>query len=126
QALVDTLASLKQPPPVLVSGSAIGFYGPKQDQELIETSSFMPSFSHKLCQAWENEANRAKQLGIRVVNLRTGIVLSKTGGALEKMRLPFRLGLGGRIGNGLQWMSWIHLEDIVRIIQFCIEKSLEG
>ncbi|MCS5710854.1 TIGR01777 family oxidoreductase [Candidatus Berkiella aquae] len=126
QTLIDTLARLKQLPQTLVSGSAIGFYGPQQDQELIETSSFTPSFSHELCQAWEDEANRAKQLGIRVVNLRTGIVLSKRGGALARMRLPFQLGLGGPIGNGQQWMSWIHHEDIVRIIQFCIEKEIEG
>lgn len=126
QALIESLATLKKSPQVLVSGSAIGFYGPQQDQELIETSAFMPSFSHELCQAWEDEANKAKQLGIRVVNLRTGIVLSKAGGALAKMRLPFRLCLGGPIGNGLQWMSWVHHEDIVRIIQFCLEQSIEG
>ena len=127
QSLVAALATLTTKPKVLVSGSAIGFYGPQGDNELIETSSGVASFSHELCQAWEASASDATKLGIRVVNLRTGVVLSKKDGALAKMRLPFSLGLGGPIGSGEQWMSWVHHDDIVNIILFCIqEEDMQG
>lgn len=126
QTLVSTLTALKVPPAVLVSGSAIGFYGPQGDNPLSESEPFVECFSHELCQMWENAANDAAKAGIRVVNLRTGIVLAKKGGALAKMRLPFLLGLGGPIGNGEQWMSWIHLEDMINIIQYCIHENIQG
>lgn len=125
--LVGTLKSMNTKPNVLVSGSAIGLYGPHDDDEkLIESSPSVESFSHDVCQEWEQAANKAEDFGIRVVNLRTGVVLSKKGGALAKMRLPFKLGLGGPIGNGQQWMSWVHLDDIVSIILFCIENNIDG
>jgi uncharacterized protein (TIGR01777 family) len=123
---VKTLNALATPPKVLVSGSAVGYYGPHGDEELSETSSATPSFSHTLCEEWERAANEATKLGIRVVNLRTGVVLSKKEGALAKMRLPFSLGLGGPVGSGQQWMSWVHHDDIVSIIQFCMLQDIHG
>lgn len=127
QSLVAALGRLATPPKVMVSGSAIGYYGPQGDNELSETSPAVQSFSHELCQAWEAAANEANKLGIRVVNLRTGVVLSKKDGALAKMRLPFSLGLGGPVGDGEQWMSWVHHDDIVNIILFCMQKEdLQG
>lgn len=126
QQLVAFLATLSTQPKVLVSGSAIGFYGPQQNIDLLESSAFVSSFSHELCRDWEMAADHASQQGIRVVNLRTGMVLSKKGGALAKMRGPFLLGLGGPVGTGKQWMSWIHLQDIVRVIEFCLLESLSG
>jgi len=126
QSLVKALGTLTTPPKVFVSGSAIGFYGPQGNDELSESGAFNPSFSHTLCQAWEEAANEATRLGIRVVNLRTGVVLSKKGGALAKMRLLFSLGLGGPVGSGEQWMSWVHHDDIVNIIQFCIQEEIQG
>ncbi len=125
--LVTFLKTLSAPPTALVSGSAVGFYGPQANNDLLESSAAVPSFSHELCRDWEGAANVASQLGIRVVNVRTGVVLSKRGGALAKMRLPFSLGLGGPVGTGNQWMSWVHLQDIVRIIEFCmLEQNLSG
>lgn len=125
--LVTFLRTLNTPPTVLVSGSAVGFYGPQANNDLLESSAGVPSFSHELCRDWEGAANIASQQGTRVVNLRTGIVLSKQGGALAKMRFPFSLGLGGPVGTGDQWMSWIHLQDIVRIIEFCmLQPNLSG
>ncbi len=126
ESLVSVLQTLNKPPAVLVSGSAIGYYGPQDDHPLNESSPFANSFSHDLCQAWENAANEAVKTGIRVVNLRTGIVLAKKGGALAKMRLPFSLGLGGPIGNGQQWMSWVHLEDMINIVQYCLQENIQG
>jgi len=127
KSLVGMLKTLTTKPKVMVSGSAIGLYGPHDDdEELIETSPSVESFSHDVCQEWEQAANKAEDFGVRVVNLRTGVVLSKKGGALAKMRLPFKLGLGGPIGNGQQWMSWVHHDDIVSIILFCIENNIDG
>lgn len=123
EQLVHTLKSLKQKPKVLISGSAIGFYGDQADNEVTELSIPKSSFSHDLCASWEASALKAKDLGIRVCTLRTGIVLGKGGGALMQMRFPFLLGLGGPIGNGKQWMSWIHMADLIRLIHFCIENS---
>jgi uncharacterized protein (TIGR01777 family) len=127
EQLVRALASLKQKPQVLISGSAIGFYGNQADNKVTEISVPTSSFSHDLCASWEASAIKAQDLGIRVCILRTGVVLGNGGGALMQMRLPFLLGLGGPIGNGKQWMSWIHMADLVRLIHFCIENSqIEG
>jgi uncharacterized protein (TIGR01777 family) len=126
RALVQTLSSLAYLPKVLLSGSAIGYYGPQLNNALSESAAVMPSFSHDLCQAWEAEAYQATKLGIRVCTLRTGIVLGPRGGALARMRLPFLMGLGEPIGSGEQWMSWVHLDDMVRIIRFCLEQKIEG
>lgn len=111
--LIDVLKTLNVKPKVLISGSAIGYY--------------VPGFSHELCQAWEQAALKATQLGIRVCLIRTSIVLGPHGGALSRMRMPFLLGLGGEMGTGEQWMPWIHLEDMIRIIHFCLENdNVEG
>jgi uncharacterized protein (TIGR01777 family) len=114
--LAETLAKLGRPPKVLISGSAVGFYGDRGDEVLTETSRPGQGFLAELCVAWESATAPAKEAGIGVSHLRTGIVLSKSGGALPKMLLPFKLGLGGRLGSGRQWMSWIALEDEVGAI----------
>lgn len=125
--LVETLASLARPPATLISASAIGFYGSRGDEVLTETSSPGSDFLASVCAEWESAAARAAGLGIRVVSLRTGMVLGPRGGALTKMLLPFRLGLGGRLGSGRQWMSWIHLDDLVALIRYALdERSLKG
>jgi uncharacterized protein (TIGR01777 family) len=118
--LIERLEKCPQPPQVFISGSAIGYYGPQADNELTESSPPQPSFSHELCAAWEQAASKAKELGSRVCLLRTGIVLGRHGGALARMRLPFLLGIGGPVGTGSQWMSWIHISDMVRIIHHCL------
>jgi uncharacterized protein (TIGR01777 family) len=118
--LVKALEETDTPPPTLVSHSAIGFYGPRDDTALTEEASAGDDFLADLCRAWEEEASRASRLGVRVVTPRVGIVLGQGGGALPLMLTPFRLGLGGPIGSGRQWMSWIHIEDVVELIQHAI------
>lgn len=111
-------------PSVFISASAIGYYGLGMSDEAIdETYSGDTSFSSSLCARWEALALQAEALGIRTCLLRTGIVLGEDGGALKKMLTPFKLGLGGKIGSGNQWMSWIHLHDLVGIIQFCLNND---
>ncbi|MCS6873944.1 MAG: TIGR01777 family oxidoreductase [Pyrinomonadaceae bacterium] len=121
--LVEALKRRNVNPKVFISASAIGFYGNRGDEVLTEESSPGEGFFPEVCQQWETEAKRAEELGSRVVLLRIGIVLAKEGGALKKMLLPFRLGLGGVVGSGNQWMSWIALEDLIRIILFVLEKD---
>jgi len=121
--LVATLGKLKQRPNVLVCASAIGFYGERGDEDVTESSSAGTTFLSEVCKEWEGEARRAEDAGIRTVLLRTGIVLSKDGGALGTMLLPFKLGVGGVVGSGKQWMSWISLDDHVRVIEFVIEND---
>jgi hypothetical protein len=114
--LAESLARLEQPPKVLVSASAIGFYGEGGDRVLTEGTAAGTSFLSEVCEQWERATEPARAAGIRVVNLRIGVVLSADGGALQKMLLPFKLGLGGRIGDGKQFMSWILLDDLVSVI----------
>jgi uncharacterized protein len=121
RALVNALARMNARPRVLVSASAIGIYGDRGDQILTEESKPGADFLAGLAQEWEAEALKAEALGIRVVLARFGIILARQGGALAKMLLPFKLGAGGRLGSGKQWMSWIMLEDVVAIIRFAIE-----
>lgn len=121
--VVEALARLDAKPSVFVSASAIGYYGDRGDEELTEASPPGDTFLAEVCQLWETQSRRAEDLGVRTVLLRNGIVLSKEGGALATMLLPFRLGLGGVIGSGRQWMSWISLKDVVRIIEFVIENE---
>ena len=111
--LVDALAGASPRPRVLISGSAVGFYGDRGDERLTEASPAGTGFLPELCVAWEEAARRAEPLGLRVALLRRGIVLGREGGALPRMLTPFRLGLGGRLGGGRQHMPWIHLEDWV-------------
>lgn len=110
------IARLRVRPEVLVSGSAIGWYGLHQDQTLDETGPANPCFSHRLCHAWEQAALRTEALGVRVVTVRIGLVLGADGGMLSKLLTPFEFGVGGPMGSGRQWMSWIALDDCVRLI----------
>jgi uncharacterized protein (TIGR01777 family) len=114
--LVDGIAQCEQRPKTLVSASAVGYYGSRGDEILTEDSAVGNDFLADVCAQWEREALRARELGIRVVCLRIGIVLGRDGGALKKMLPIFRLGLGGRLGNGQQWMPWVHLDDIVGLL----------
>lgn len=115
--LARTIASLREPPRVLLSGSATGFYGDRGDEELDEESAPGSDFLAQTALAWERAAEPARTAGTRVVLLRTGIVLGAGGGALAKLVLPFKLGVGGRVGNGRQWMSWIGLADWVGAVR---------
>ncbi|WP_347259774.1 TIGR01777 family oxidoreductase [Rudaea sp.] len=125
--LVDWIGACKHNPRVLVSGSAVGWYGARGDEELAEDAAAGNDFAAQLCRDWEAEAAKATAFGVRVCRVRTGIVLDADGGALEKMLLPFRLGLGGPFGDGRQWMSWIAREDEVRLIRWLIDtESAQG
>jgi uncharacterized protein (TIGR01777 family) len=122
--LVASFRQFRQPPRIFIAASAIGFYGNRGDEELTESSAAGSDFLARLTADWEAESSRASEFGARVVVLRFGIVLARRGGALPRIALPFRLGLGGKIGSGRQWMSWIALEDIVGIIRFSLEANL--
>ena len=126
-ALAAALADLGTRPSVLVSGSAIGYYGAHRGDEVLDESSAAGSdFLARTAQEWEGATAAASVAGMRVVTLRTGIVLGRRGGALARLLLPFRWGVGGRIGGGRQWMSWISLEDTVRAIRHAIEAPIRG
>ena len=125
--LAGALASLRSKPKVLLSASAIGIYGDRGDETLTEDAEAGEGFLAEVCVAWEAAAAAAADAGLRVVHPRIGIVLSKEGGALAKMKTPFQLGMGGRMASGRQWMSWVHLEDVVRSLRFALETpSLRG
>ncbi len=125
--LSHTLATLSQPPSVLVSASAIGYYGDRGDEELTETSGPGTGFQAEVCRAWEGATAEAETAGIRVVHLRSAVVLSRHGGALGRQLVLFRAGLGGRLGSGKQWFSWISLRDEIGVILRAIEDaSLAG
>lgn len=127
QKLIRYLQAAKKKPELLISGSAIGYYGNQGEKLVDESMSGDSSFSSKLCYDWEHEAQQADVLGIRTCYLRTGIVLGKNGGALSKMLPAFKLGLGGPMGNGRQWMSWIHIDDLIGIILYVINnKGIKG
>lgn len=110
----------QQPPAVLISASAIGYYGSRGDEILTEESPPGSDFLGQVAVAWEQEARAAEEFGVRVVTPRIGVVLGRGGGALQKMALPFRFGVGGRLGDGKQWTSWIHLDDLVALVEFSI------
>lgn len=116
RSLVQAIAEAERKPKFLVSASAIGYYGPRGDEIVTEETGPGSDFLSKVCRAWEEEAKKAEELGVRVVLLRTGIVLGRGGGALAKMAEPFKYFVGGKLGSGRQWMSWIHLEDQMRLI----------
>ncbi len=118
--LVAFMRRLKTPPKVLISGSAIGYYGEGGDNILTEHTDPHDEFTHRLCASWEMQALRAKADDTRVAILRTGLVIGRDGGFLSKMLLSFKLGLGAQLGNGTQWMSWIHLTDYVNIILYIL------
>src|SRR6267143_638789 len=123
RALVGALAKMKARPSVLVSASANGYYGDRGDETLTEDSKPGGDFLAGLAQEWEAEALKAEPLGIRVVLARFGIILAREGGALPKMMLPFKIGVGGKLGSGQQWMSWVKVEDVVGILRFAIENA---
>ena len=125
--LVEYLATLATPPRTFLCASAVGFYGSRGDELLTEKSSMGKGFLAEVCGRWEQEASRAESFGARVVNLRFGMVLSPHGGALGKLLLPFKAGLGGPIGKGRQYMSWISIRDLVEIVDFVIHaEALHG
>ena len=123
RAVVEAIRASKRKPPFLLNASAIGYYGPRGSEEVTEQAPPGKDFLGETCRAWEAQALQAEELGIRVVRLRIGIVLEKGGGALAKMLTPFQMGLGGPLGNGRQWMSWIHLADLIGLIHFILEKK---
>jgi uncharacterized protein (TIGR01777 family) len=127
RALATILAGLREPPQTLVVASAVGIYGDRGDAVLDETSTPGAGFLAEVCRQWEAAARPALEVGIRVVHARFGVVVGRGPGALEKMLPAFRLGLGGRLGSGRQWMSWVSLEDAVAAILFALEtESLSG
>lgn len=121
--IIGFMAGRDQRPECLISASAIGYYGAQNDTELDEHAPPVLEFQHELCAQWEAEARKAEALGVRTAIIRLGIVLGPGGGALSNMLPPFRFGLGGPIGNGQQWMSWVHREDVLRAIETLLEKS---
>jgi uncharacterized protein len=123
RALVGALAKMNARPRVIVSASAIGLYGNRGDELLTEESKVGTDFLAGLAKEWEAEALKAEAIGIRVVLARFGIILAREGGALAKMVTPFKLGVGGRLGSGKQWMSWVTLEDVIGILRVAIEKA---
>lgn len=127
QLLSKSLAQCSRPPAVFVSASAIGYYGDRNDELLTEASAPGDDFLARVCVEWERATGPAAEKGIRTVNTRLGIILDAKGGALEKMLTPFRMGIGGRVGDGRQWMSWIALDDVVNALKFVIDDgSIKG
>src|SRR5262245_42849706 len=124
--LVAGMRVTPRPPKVLVSASAVGFYGDRGDEILNEGSAPGSDFLSEVCLNWETEAARARELGVRVAFVRTGVALSPSGGALEKMLLPFKLGLGGRLGDGRQWVPWNHIRDVLGIFLHALMSPAVG
>jgi hypothetical protein len=124
EQLVTWLERREQKPDVLISGSAVGWYGDGGERELDENAQpVSEDFASRLCIAWEETAQRAESLGIRVVLVRTGLVLADEGGMLQRLLPPFKMGMGGPIGNGRQWMPWVHIEDQIALIDFLMSRD---
>jgi uncharacterized protein (TIGR01777 family) len=127
RAIADAIEMMGSKPKVLINASGVGYYGDVKTGDVTEDSPGGNDFFAELCRRWEAEAQRAREFGVRVVNLRTGVVLHSSGGALTRFLLPFKLFVGGPLGNGYQWLSWIHREDALRAILFALENpSLTG
>ncbi|GGY03563.1 epimerase [Litchfieldella qijiaojingensis] len=125
--LVMLCQHLENTPAVMISGSAMGYYGDQGDREVTEDTPPHDEFAHRLCESWEQAAREAEAFGVRVALVRIGLVLERGGGTLARMLPPFKLGLGGRFGSGRQFMPWVHREDLVRIIEFLLERdALQG
>lgn len=124
--LAEAMARAPDGPRVLVSSSAIGYYGERGDEKLTETSPPGRGFLPEVCVAWEAATRPAAEAGVRVVTVRTGLVLTRAGGVLQRMLLPFQLGLGGRLGTGRQWMSWISAADLIGVFQHALLETLSG
>lgn len=123
QDLIQQLAKRPTLPHSFISGSAVGWYGDQGDTLLTENSDFKPAFTHELCDQWEKAALTAESFGMRVAIIRTGLVIAPKGGFLDKMLLPFKIGLGGSISDGQQYMPWIHIDDICRLFLFLAENG---
>jgi uncharacterized protein (TIGR01777 family) len=124
EQLLAWIAGRQQKPQVMISGSAVGWYGDSGERELDEEAPpAREDFASQLCIAWEETAQRAEALGLRVVIVRTGLVLSNDGGFLQRLLTPFRFGMGGPIGNGRQWMPWVHVQDQIGAIDFLLNQS---
>lgn len=121
--LIEAFKSSSTKPKALISASAVGVYGNRGNEEIKENATEGNDFLAHVCHDWEQEAIKAEALGVRVVLIRTGVVLGKDGGALKKMLLPFKLGVGGRLGSGQQYMSWIHIEDLASLYVECLKNS---
>ena len=125
-SLVGAIAKSEQKPAFLLNASAVGYYGPHGDETITEDTPAGNDFLSSVCRDWEEEAGRAEPLGLRVIRLRTGIVLGRGGGALAKMVLPFKFFVGGPLGSGKQWMPWIHLDDEIGLILYLIANEATG
>ena len=123
RALVDLCGRLETPPRVLVNASAVGYYGDQGDRDVTEETPPNHEFVHEICDRWESEARKAEAHGVRVAISRIGLVLDAGGGMLAKTLTPFKLGVGGRLGDGKQYMPWIHRDDMVRILVFLLERD---
>jgi len=119
--LVEWMGRARPPPPVLVSASAVGYYGEQGDRPIVEDTPPTPGFTHDLCAAWEREAGKASTIGVRVCVMRIGVVLDRDGGALAKMLPAFRMGAGGRLGAGTHYFPWIHRDDVAAVAQWLLE-----
>jgi uncharacterized protein (TIGR01777 family) len=128
RAIVERISSLEETrrPRTFVCASAVGYYGDRGEERLDETAASGAGYLAEVCRDWEAEALRAAEAGVRVVCLRIGVVLSSQGGALALMRVPFSLGVGGRLGSGQQFFPWIHLDDLVGVILWALETPVEG
>jgi uncharacterized protein (TIGR01777 family) len=124
--LVTAIEAQEKRPRVLVSASAVGYYGSRGDEVLQESAAPGNDFLAEVCQAWEAEAQRAASFGVRAVTPRIGLVLGRGGGALASMLTPFKLGLGGRLGSGRHWMPWIHLDDLVGLLLYAVNNQISG
>lgn len=121
--LVDAIVKAENRPTTLICSSAIGFYGARGEETITEKTPAGNDFLAQVCMDWEKEAMRAEEYGVRVVSIRTGVVLGANGGALAQMLLPFKLGLGGRLGSGRQYMSWIHIQDMTGIMLYAMNNT---
>ncbi len=126
RSLVEALRKLPRRPAALICASAVGYYGSRGDEVLTEASAPGTGFLPDVCMAWEREAQTAETLGMRVARIRIGVALDRRGGALARMLPPFHAGVGGRLGDGRQWMSWIHLEDLAELFRFAVENPVGG
>lgn len=127
QGILDFIARADHRPRCLISGSAVGYYGDQGDTDVNENSTPRPDFGQQLCQRWEQLALQAERWNLRVCIVRIGLVVGPGGGFLQRLLLPFKMGLGGRLGSGTQWMSWVHLQDLVRLISWLLEnESCQG
>lgn len=121
--VISLIKRIKTKPSLLISASAIGYYGSQNNNHIDEYSPYIDDFTHKLCSLWESEAQKAENFGIRTCITRLGVVLGKNGGALKEMLPIFKLGLGGRIGSGKQWFSWVHIDDVIMVFEFLIKNK---